>query len=52
MVGYSSLAHYYKNLFSLMQFHKYSLLDIENMIPWERDLYISMLNDAIQKENT
>lgn len=51
MVGYSGLAHYYRNIFSLMQFHKYSLADIENMIPYERDLYIGMLNDLVQKEN-
>lgn len=51
MVGYSNLAHYYKNTFTLIQYHKYSLSDIENMIPYERDLYVGMLNDAIQKEN-
>lgn len=34
-----------------MQYHKYSLSDIENMVPYERDLYISMLNAAIEKEN-
>lgn len=51
MVSYSNLAHYYKNTFSLMQYHKYSLNDIESMLPYERDLYVGMLNDVIQKEN-
>ncbi len=34
-----------------MQHHKYSLSDIENMIPWERDIYISLLEQYIEEEN-
>jgi|TARA_R110000822_G_scaffold47472_18_gene125905 hypothetical protein len=34
-----------------MQHHKYSLTELENMIPWERELYISMLVDHIKDEN-
>jgi hypothetical protein len=26
-----------------VQHHKYSLSDIENMIPYERDIYVEML---------
>jgi len=29
---------YYELNFALMQHHKYSLTELENMIPWERDL--------------
>jgi hypothetical protein len=29
--------------FSLMQIHNYSLTEIENMIPWERDIYVDLL---------
>jgi len=36
--------------FSLMQFHKYSLTEIENMMPWERELYVNMLVDYLKKE--
>jgi hypothetical protein len=32
-----------------MQHHKYSLEEIENMIPFERDVYIDMLKDYLQK---
>jgi len=35
----------------LIQHHKYSLGDIENMIPWERDIYLQMLVDFIKEEN-
>ena len=51
MFGYDNLANYYKTNFNLMQFHKYSLSDIENMIPWERFLYIDLLKLHIQEQN-
>ncbi len=35
----------------MMQHHKYSLSDIENMIPWERDIYVSLLQQHIKEEN-
>ena len=41
----------YTTNFSLMQHHKYSLSELENMIPWERDIYLSLLVKHIQEEN-
>ena len=34
-----------------MQHHKYSLTEIEAMIPWERDIYVSLLIRYIKEEN-
>jgi len=34
-----------------MQHHKYSLSDLENMIPWEREIYLSLLKAYIEEEN-
>tara|TARA_Y100000004_G_scaffold153891_1_gene177852 strand:- start:18 stop:155 length:138 start_codon:yes stop_codon:yes gene_type:complete len=34
-----------------MQHHKYRLEELENMIPWERDIYVSMLINYIKEEN-
>ena len=34
-----------------MQHHKYSLTELENMMPWERDIYLGLLQEHIQKEN-
>ena len=34
-----------------MQHHKYSLYEIENMIPWERDIYLNMLVEHIKEQN-
>lgn len=33
-----------------MQYHKYSLTEIENMIPFEREIYISMLVQYLEEE--
>tara|TARA_B100000427_G_scaffold326118_1_gene334182 strand:- start:320 stop:496 length:177 start_codon:yes stop_codon:yes gene_type:complete len=48
---HEDLVSYYKINFALMQHHKYSLSDIENMIPWEREIYISLLKNYIEEEN-
>ena len=34
-----------------MQHHNYSLSDVENMIPWERDIYVHMLIEFIKEQN-
>jgi hypothetical protein len=35
----------------MMQHHKYSLTELENMLPWERDIYVNMLIQYIEEEN-
>ena len=34
-----------------MQHHKYSLSELENMMPWEREIYVNLLMQWIEKEN-
>jgi hypothetical protein len=34
-----------------MQHHKYSLTELENMIPWEREIYVILLTQHIKEEN-
>jgi len=34
-----------------MHHHKYSLTEIENMLPWERDIYVLLLTQYIKEEN-
>jgi hypothetical protein len=36
--------------FALMQYHKYSLQDLENMIPFEREVYVTMLVQYLEEE--
>ena len=35
----------------MMQFHHYTLSDMENMVPWERYLYLDLLKAHIKEEN-
>ena len=41
----------YRTNFALMQYHKYSLSELEDMIPWEREVYVEMLMQHIKEEN-
>ena len=34
----------------MMQHHNYSLAELENMIPWERDIYLGLLLNYIEEE--
>ena len=33
-----------------MQYHKYSLTELENMMPWERDVYITLLQNYLEEQ--
>jgi hypothetical protein len=50
-LSHDNLANYYQLNFNLMQHHKYSLTELDNMIPFEREIYINMLMEWIEKEN-
>jgi|TARA_B100000035_G_scaffold94412_2_gene79948 hypothetical protein len=50
-MSHTSLEVYYKTNFALLQYHKYSLTELENMIPWEREVYVTLLQQHIEEEN-
>jgi hypothetical protein len=50
-MAHTNLESYYQTNFQLIQHHKYSLTELENMIPWEREIYIAMLKNYIEEEN-
>ena len=35
----------------MMQHYNYSLTELDNMMPWEREIYVGMLKQHIQEEN-
>jgi hypothetical protein len=35
----------------MMQHHNYSLTELNEMIPWEREVYVTMLIEHIKEEN-
>ena len=46
-----SLFGYYTLNFQLIQHHKYSLTEIEMMIPWEKEIYVTQLVSFIKDQN-
>ena len=51
MLSHDSVYNYYKTNFALMQHHKYSLTELENMMPWEREIYMGLLAQWVKEEN-
>jgi len=48
-MSYESLMNHYKTNFQLMQFHNYSLYDLEHMIPYEREIYVNLLSQHLEE---
>ena len=44
------MANYYDTTFALVQHHKYSITDLDNLIPYERDIYVAMLAAHLKEE--
>ncbi len=49
-LSHENLYNYYKTNFGMMQHHNYSLTELENMMPWEREIYIGLLMEYIKEE--
>ena len=49
-LSHDDLGNYYKMNFALMQYHKYTLADLEQMIPFEREVYVAMLIKFLEEE--
>ena len=50
MLSHNNLLIYYKNIFALAQHHKYQISEIENLIPYERDIYVDLLLAHIEQQ--
>jgi hypothetical protein len=51
MLGHENLSTFFKTNFAMMQFHNYTLHDLNQMIPWERQVYVDMLHTVVKSEN-
>lgn len=49
-MGFEKLSAYILNNFGLVQHHKWSLTEIESMIPWERLMYMELLANYLKEE--
>ena len=50
MMGYESLENFFKTNFGLLQHHKWDLRTIEEMVPWEKGLYVDMLENFLKQK--
>jgi hypothetical protein len=48
--SHETLGNYFQTNFALMQHHKYSLTELDNLIPWERQVYIDLLIKHLNEE--
>lgn len=50
MLSHESLSNIFLTNFTMVQHYHWSLSDLDNMIPWEREMYILLLNKWIAAE--
>ncbi len=48
-LSHDSIFNMYEMNFILMDEHKYSLAEIEDMMPFEREIYIALLQKKLKK---
>lgn len=49
-LSHEDLLNHYKMNFAMMQYHKYSLTELDNMIPFEREIYVALLIKHLEEE--
>lgn len=50
MLSHESLINFYRTNFALMQYHKYTMTELDEQLPFEREVYISMLIKHLEEE--
>lgn len=48
-LSHDTLVNHYQTNFALMQHFNYSLSDIDYMMPWEREIYLTLLNEHLKE---
>ena len=49
-MGHDKLGNVYETNFALMQHHHWSLSELDNMMPWERYIYVDLLQEFLKDE--
>lgn len=44
------MANYFKTNFAMVQHHHWGLEELENLIPWERHVYVQLLHAHLKDE--
>jgi len=48
-MAHNSLENYYQVIFSLVQHYNYSISDLESVYPFEKDIYVELLQNHLRK---
>jgi len=51
LLSHDDLVTHYKTAYMLMHHHKWSLTEMDNLMPWERTIYVDMLTQQVKIEN-
>lgn len=50
-LSHDNLENYYRTNFAMTKFHEYTMDGLENMLPWEREVYVSLVSEWVKEEN-
>lgn len=51
MIGsYKSIVQYYKELFLMVRYSDFNLTEVNRMLPYELEIYVSLQLQAVQEE--
>lgn len=50
MLSHGSLVSYYQLNFAMKQIHNWGLDEIDQLIPFERDIYVNLLTEHLEKQ--
>lgn len=48
-MNHNTLGNYLETVFALTQHHGWQPSEVENLIPWERDIYVKMLMEYLEE---
>ena len=49
-LSHDTLANYIQTNFGLIQHHNWSLTELDSMLPWEREIYVSLLVSFLEEQ--
>lgn len=49
-MGHDTLQNHYNTNFAMIHHHHWSLTEMENMLPWEKNMYIDLLSQYLKSE--
>lgn len=50
MLSHDSLENYFMTNFAMKQHHNWSIKEMDEMIPWEKEIYTALLQQHLEEE--